>query len=170
MLKMSTRTSPRRILGIDPGYDRCGVAIIERHQPPDRLLYSACLTSPRGDFPTRLVVIGDQLKKIFKVWQPTEVALETLFMTTNQKTVMRVAEVRGLIIYLAGIWNVPLREFSPPTIKQSVTGFGRADKKQVMLMVSRLLALSTRPKLDDEYDAIAVALTALAQPKQIIHS
>ena len=89
-------------------------------------------------------------------------ALEQIFVAKNLKTAIKVGEVRGLIIYLAQKFNRPIVEFSPATIKLSVTGSGRADKNQVTTMVHHLTNIDSNKRLDDEFDAIAIALTALA--------
>ena len=92
-------------------------------------------------------------------------AIETLFLTTNQKTVMHVAEARGVIIYEATKANLKIHEFSPPQIKVATTGHGQADKNQIIKMVKMLVKIDTEKKSDDEMDAIAVALTAIAHIK-----
>ena len=92
-------------------------------------------------------------------------ALEKLFFTNNQKTATKVSEVRGILIYVSASAGIPLVEFTPQEIKQTVTGHGGADKQQVMSMIAKLVQLADKPKrLDDEFDAIGVALTALARP------
>lgn len=152
-----------RLLGVDPGYDRLGVAIVERENNKDSLLFSDCLTSERrSDFSKRLLVVGEKLEKIIKKYQPDSLALESLFFSKNRKTALAVAETRGVIRYLASQNNLEVTEYSPATIKLTITGYGQADKQQVALMVEKLLTLKKAIKHDDEYDAIAVALTALS--------
>ncbi len=146
------------ILGIDPGYDRLGVAVIG--SPPPALLYSNCLTSNAKDsFARRLATLGRALEQIIKKYRPEHIALEKLFFSKNQKTAGQVAEVRGMILYLAGQHDITVAEYAPSEIKLTITGFGTADKKQVTTMVPKLIAVATQPKYDDEYDAIAIALT-----------
>lgn len=155
-----------RILAIDPGFERLGIAVVEKANPRDLLLTSDCLrTSPKDSFPERLAELGGEIEKWIKQWQPDAMALEKLFLTNNQKTAMQIAEVRGMIIYLASSKSLPVVEKTPLEIKQAITGFGRADKNQVTLMVTKLVAIppeKTSKILDDEYDAIALGLTALA--------
>lgn len=152
-----------RLLGVDPGYDRLGVAIVERENNKDSLLFSDCLTSEKkSDFSKRLLVVGEKLEKIIKKYQPNSLALESLFFSKNRKTALAVAETRGVIRYLASQNNLEVAEYSPATIKLTITGYGQADKQQVALMVEKLLSLKKAIKHDDEYDAIAVALTALS--------
>lgn len=146
-------------IGIDPGYDRLGVAVFEGAE----LIFSTCLTSnPKDDFPTRLLTIGNELIKILKTYKTDSVAVEELFFSKNQTTALKVAEVRGLIMYLAGTTGAKVYQYSPQAIKLSVAGYGNAPKEQVTLMTKRLVKLPTKPKYDDEYDAIAVGLTHLA--------
>lgn len=147
------------ILGIDPGYDRLGVAIIKT-KPHTKLLYSDCFTSkPKDHFPARLADLGTEIEQLIKLYQPTDIVLEKLFFSKNQKTANQVAEVRGMILYLAGKNQLNVTEYAPSEIKLTITGFGGADKKQIIAMVPRLINLTKIPKYDDEYDSIAVALT-----------
>lgn len=153
-----------RILSIDPGYDRCGVAVIEKLSHGETLLYSTCITTDKkDDYPTRLLQVGKALEKVLEEWQPDLVALEKLFFATNRKTANQVSEVRGMIIYLGTKAKKEIVEYTPMEIKQTVAGFGGANKKQVTEMVKRLIKMKTTPKLDDEFDAIAVGLTASAR-------
>ena len=154
-----------RILGIDPGFERLGVAILEKNKgdKKERVLFSECFkTSAKLEFPERLFLIGKEIKKIIKKFQPEILAIETLFFTSNQKTVMGVSEARGVIMYQALLNQIPVFEYTPLQIKIAVTGYGRGDKKQVTEMVTRLIKIEKEIKHDDEYDAIAVGLTHLA--------
>ncbi len=158
-----------RILGIDPGFERLGIAIIEKNKSKDLVLFSECFkTSAKLEFSERLALIGEEVKKIIKKYKPEVLAIETLFFTTNQKTVMHVAEARGVVIYECARAGMKIFEASPPQIKIATTGYGKANKEQVMKMV-RLLVDIDKPKSskggqdsDDELDAIACALTASA--------
>lgn len=152
-----------RILGIDPGYDRLGVAILDRTANTDTLQYSDCfLTEKRDTVPERLASLGARLEKLFRKWQPEIVALERIFFSVNKKTAIAVAETRGMITYLAAKRGLPIVEYAPSEVKVAVTGYGHADKSQVAAMVTRLVHLPHSPRYDDEYDAIAIALTATA--------
>ena len=154
-----------RILGIDPGFERLGVAILEKNKgdKKERVLFSECFkTSAKLEFPERLFLIGKEIKKIIKKFQPEILAIETLFFTSNQKTVMHVAEVRGVAIYEASLEGLKIFEASPPQIKIAITGYGKANKGQVMKMVRTLVKIAKFKTSDDELDAIAIALTALA--------
>lgn len=154
-----------RILGIDPGYDRVGIAVIEKEKRgKEVLLHSECLqTSSKEDFYTRLGHVGKKLSGILEEYCPDALAIETLFITKNQKTAMRVAEARGVIIHEAIRMNVPVFEYTPLQIKIAVTGHGGSDKGQVAKMIPLLVHIESKKTHDDEYDAIAVALTCLAR-------
>lgn len=157
-----------KILGIDPGFERLGVAILEKNKgdKKEKVLFSECFhTSPKLDFSERLFLIGKEIKNIIKKYKPAVLAIETLFLTTNQKTVMHVAEVRGVVIYEASSKGLKIFEASPPQIKMATTGYGKANKEQVMKMVKILVEIDNLKKSDDELDAIAVALTAFAYIK-----
>ncbi len=153
------------ILGIDPGFERLGVAILEKNKgdKKEKVLFSECFhTSSKIEFSERLNLIGKEIKKIIKKFKPEVLSIETLFLNTNQKTVMHVAEVRGVVIYEASLSNLKIFEASPPQIKIATTGYGKANKEQVMKMVKVLVNIDNNKKSDDELDAIAVALTAFA--------
>ncbi len=152
------------ILGIDPGYDRVGIAIVEKKsREKEVLLYSECLqTSAKDDFYTRLGQVGKKISEIIKEYKPDALAIESLFITKNQRTAMRVSEARGVIIYEAVRANIPVYEYTPLQIKVAVTGHGGSDKGQVMKMIPLLVKITAKKAHDDEYDAIAVALTCIA--------
>jgi crossover junction endodeoxyribonuclease RuvC len=160
-----------KILGIDPGFERLGIAILEKKSggKKERVLFSECFkTSALLGFPERLFLVGKEIEKIIKKYHPEILSIETLFLTTNQKTVMQVAEVRGMIIY-QGIKNkMKIFEASPPQIKIATTGHGRADKNQIIKMVKLLVDIDQTKKSDDELDAIATALTAFAHLKNSV--
>ena len=154
-----------KILGIDPGYERLGVAILEKNKTDkkERVLFSECFkTSAKLAFPERLQLIGKEIKTIIKKYKPEILSIETLFLNTNQKTVMRVAEVRGVIIYEAIQAGLKIFEASPPQIKMATTGYGKANKEQIMKMVKILVEIDKNKASDDELDAIAIAITAFA--------
>ncbi|KKS04586.1 MAG: Crossover junction endodeoxyribonuclease RuvC [Candidatus Nomurabacteria bacterium GW2011_GWC2_41_8] len=160
-----------RILGIDPGFERLGIAVLERTpearpQGKERVLFSECFkTSAKLEFSERLKLIGEEVKKIIKKYKPEVLAIETLFLTTNQKTVMRVAEARGVVIYEAAYAGLKIFEASPLQIKIATTGYGRSDKTQINKMVKILVEIDDSKKSDDELDAVAIALTAFAHLK-----
>lgn len=150
-----------RILGIDPGYERLGIAIIEKRSGGrETLLYSDCFhTSAQDDIAVRFAHIGLEVSRIIAEYRPHALAIETLFVTKNQKTAMRVAEARGIIIYEATKAGMPVSEYSPMQIKSAIAGDGTSDKARVAKMIHLLINMPDKNALDDEYDAIAVALT-----------
>lgn len=154
-----------RVLAIDPGYERLGIAVLEKKVGgKEQLIFSECFqTSKDSPFPERLHAVGVELRRIIKEYSPQAVAIESLFFTNNQKTAMHVAEVRGVIMYETMNHNLRFAEYTPGQIKIAVTGDGRADKKQIFSMVTRLVKIDKKIALDDEYDAIAIGLTFLAE-------
>jgi crossover junction endodeoxyribonuclease RuvC len=160
------------ILGIDPGYGRIGIAVIEKNNKDEKLVHSECFeTDAKLSHSKRLLLIGEKMKKIIKFYKPDQVAVETILWSKNKKTALQVAEARGVILFATAECGIVLREFNPNQIKLAITGYGNSDKKQVINMIEKLVKLkpnlSTNPKQrrhDDEYDAIATALTCAAIP------
>lgn len=157
-----------RIISIDPGYERLGIAVIEKVAGgKETLLFSECFkTSAKLKFEERLLQIGQEIKKVITEYSTTVLSMETLFFTNNQKTAMHVAEARGAIMYEGLSQGLKLYEYNPLQIKVAVTGDGRADKKAVISMIGRLVKLNKEIEHDDEYDAIACGLTFFASYKQ----
>jgi crossover junction endodeoxyribonuclease RuvC len=157
-----------RILGIDPGFERLGIAVLEKNKSDkkEKVLFSECFkTSAKLEFGERLHLLGDEVQKVIKEYKPEVLSIETLFLTTNHKTVMRVAEARGVVIYEASKAGLKIFEASPPQIKIATTGYGKSDKSQIIKMVKLLVDIDESKKSDDELDAIAVAITGLAHLK-----
>lgn len=166
-----------RIIGIDPGYDRLGIAITEKtansgggdakEGAKERVVFSECFTtSPKESIYDRLKKIGSEIGRIIDEFEPEALAIESLFLAKNQKTAMRVSEARGIIIYEAVNRGLEIHEFSPVEIKMAVTGDGTSDKSRIMKMVGLLIELPRKGKvLDDEIDAIAIALTLSARKR-----
>ncbi len=158
-----------RVLAIDPGYERLGVAVLEKlPKQKEILLYSACIqtakTLPHSE---RLLKIADEAAKVIRDYGPQALAIETLFLSVNQKTAMPVAEARGAVLAEAARRGLAVFEYTPLQVKCAVTGYGKSDKRQVAEMVARLIALPAKKRLDDEYDAIAIGLTCLATEHKI---
>jgi crossover junction endodeoxyribonuclease RuvC len=152
-----------RILAFDPGYERLGVAVIEKQKGKEALLFSDCIrTAAKLPFPVRLKTLGEAAEALILEWRPEAVALEEVYFQNNAKTAMQIAEVRGVLAYLAGKADLPVLHYTPTQVKVAVTGSGRGDKAAVAAMVPRLLKLSDKKRLDDELDAIAVGITCLA--------
>lgn len=156
-----------RVLGIDPGYERVGIAVIEKEgTSKENLLYSNCFkTKKELPFNERLFLIGDEINNIITKFKPNILAIESLFFNTNQKTALLVSEARGVIIYEAKRRGLDVYEYTPLQIKNAITGYGRASKNQVDTMVRQLISIPKTTKQDDEVDAIAIALTCFASYK-----
>lgn len=151
------------ILGIDPGFDRLGWAVLEKKSGKEKLIGSGCLISKRNLlYGERILGLGRELEKILKYFKPDIMAIEQLFFFKNQKTAIKVSEMRGVILYLAAINKTCIYELTPLEIKMALTGYGRAEKQQVQKMTMALLGLKNKPKYDDEIDAIAAAIACPA--------
>lgn len=152
-----------KVLAIDPGFDRLGIAIMDNATGTDVLVYSDCIETKRNEaLVDRLFFLGKEIENILKTHKPDAIGIETLFFNTNQKTAIGVAQARGIIIFLAKAAHCTVYEFGPQEIKVAVTGYGKSDKKAVIDMVKRLVHNVPEKALDDEYDAIAVGITCLA--------
>ncbi|HVB20296.1 MAG TPA: crossover junction endodeoxyribonuclease RuvC [Candidatus Paceibacterota bacterium] len=151
-----------KILAIDPGYDRLGIAIIEGDPSRPTLVTSACIEPKRGAREDRLAEVSKAVTTAIQTHIPDALAIETLFFSVNKKTALGVAEARGAILAAAGLAHIPVMECSPQQVKLAVTGHGNSDKAAVATMISRLLLLPPKKRLDDELDAIAIGITALA--------
>jgi len=152
-----------RVLGVDPGYDRVGLAVMEYENSTEKLLYSTCvLTDKETSINQRLQVVGQAITQTIQDHAVDTLGIETLFFNKNVKTAMGVAEARGVIIYTAIQAGCVVHEFSPQAIKIATTGYGNSDKTAVTNMVKQLVPDVPPDALDDEYDAIAVGITCLA--------
>ncbi len=152
-----------RVLAFDPGFERLGAAVVERVGGKETLLHSECIrTSATLPFFERLRILGSAVETLISTYTPTTMSLEDIYFAKNAKTAMKVAEVRGMLMYLAASHNLSLFEYTPLQVKVAITGYGQSDKAAVAHMVNRLLHLPAHKKLDDEIDAIAVGLTCLA--------
>ncbi len=147
------------ILGIDPGYAIVGYGVIEYKNNHFKVLdFGAVTTDAHTDFNDRLLHIYAQLSAIIERYSPDAMAIEKLFFNTNAKTAIDVAQARGVILLTARQRNVRIFEYTPLQVKQSVVGYGRAEKKQVQEMTRLLLNLEKVPKPDDTADALAMAI------------
>lgn len=155
-----------RILGIDPGYGRLGIAVIESKDKKPKLIHSECFeTSGKLDHSIRLGLILKKLQKVIDKFKPDKLAIETIIFSKNVKTALKVAEVRGVIIAEAALRETQICEYHPNSIKMAVTGYGKSDKRQMIYMLEKIVKPKKKIKYDDEYDAIAVALTCEATQK-----
>lgn len=146
------------ILGIDPGFGIIGYGVIDTNRAGLLIDYGAITTLKEASFPERLQEIEENLKEIFDTYKPDVVAIEELFYFKNQKTVIQVAEARGVIVLACQKYCGKIFEYTPLQIKQALTGQGRAEKAQVQYMVKAILGLKSIPKPDDAADALAVAI------------
>lgn len=155
-----------KVLAIDPGFGRCGVAVVEKENGKEKLLYSECIeTSAKLAFPERLAAVAGECARLMKKHKPNAVALEKVYFSNNQKTAMQVAEVRGALIGAASEAGIPVFEYTPGEVKNAAAGWGNADKTQVAKMLHILIKIDKEIKHDDEYDAIAIGITHLARSK-----
>lgn len=151
-----------KILGIDPGFDRLGLAVLEGTFGKPIVLWSGCIRPQKGESHKRLREVYEAVEKTIKDFAPTAVAIEGLYFSTNKKTALKVAEARGAILAAVGASGLPVHEYTPNQIKVAVAGNGRADKVAIARMVPQLVALESRARIDDELDAIAIAVTCFA--------
>lgn len=150
-----------RIIGIDPGIERTGIGIIDITGQQVSLVYVTCImTLKTRTQQERLLELKKSFIRILKKYKPQQAAIEKLFFSANVRTAMRVSEARGVILTELESAHIPTIEWTPQQIKQRVTGYGKADKRQVQKLVCAILKLTVVPKPDDATDALAVALTA----------
>jgi len=147
------------ILGIDPGFAIVGWAVLESNLGNVRPIAFGAITTPaHTSLESRLLMIERDLTELIDKYKPEEMAIEELFFNTNITTGIAVAEARGVIICTAHRLGVKVNEYTPLQVKQAVVGYGRAEKKQVISMVTALLKLDKPPKPDDTADAVAIAI------------
>lgn len=147
------------ILGIDPGVATIGFGVIDAQRQKNILLQYGVITTPPGiPLSNRLLQISRDMESLLQQFRPDEVAVEELFFTKNITTGIAVAHGRGVILLAAEKYGVPVFEYTPMQVKQAVVGYGKAEKKQVMLMTQRLLNMKQIPRPDDAADALAIAL------------
>lgn len=148
-----------RILGIDPGYAIVGCGIVDYKNNNFKVVEHCAITTPAGmPFNRRLEVIYDELTDLIKRTQPEVISMEKLYFNSNQKTVIDVGQARGVLMLAAQKSNLQVFEYTPLQVKQSVVGYGRAEKKQIQEMTRVILKLDKIPKPDDVADALAVAI------------
>lgn len=148
-----------RILGIDPGYAIIGFGVLEYNGVNFSTVgYGAITTDAGTPFDIRLKIIYEDMCEVLSQYRPDCMAIEKLFFNTNQKTGIDVAQARGVVMLAAALNNIGVTEYTPLQVKQSVVGYGRAEKAQVMDMTKRILHLERVPKPDDTADALAIAI------------
>jgi len=157
-----------RVLGVDPGYHRTGVAVVDRLGNKLTLLESHLIeTDRKSTFAARLSDVYDGVSSLISRYSPDAVAVEELFFAKNVKTAIGVAHARGVVLLAADQASIPVFEYKPSTIKLSVTSNGAATKVQVSFMVKRIVGVDLDGRTDDEVDAIAVAICHAFTAKQI---
>jgi len=152
-----------RVLAFDPGFERLGVAVVEKIDGKEVVVHSECVrTDASLPFSERLLALGKATEQLIQKFKPDAMALEEIFFGKNAKTGVQIAEVRGMLTYLGMQKGLVVYGYTPLEVKIAVTGYGKSDKSAVAMMVSRLVRLPERKRLDDELDAIAIGLTCLA--------
>jgi crossover junction endodeoxyribonuclease RuvC len=148
-----------RVLGIDPGTATIGWAIVSQHKGKVIPVSYGCInTSFKKTTSKRLKEIAEDLEKIIDKFKPQEAAVEDIFFFKNLKTVIKVSQAKGAILLTLEKHNLKIFEYTPLQLKQAITGYGRAEKKQVQLMVKNILKLKNIPRPDDASDALAIAI------------
>ena len=147
------------ILGIDPGYAIVGYGVLDyKNNHFDVVDYGAITTDAGVPFNRRLEIIYDELTALIEKHHPEAMSVEKVFYNNNAKTVIDVSQARGVIMLAAQKCRIPVFEYTPLQVKQSVVGYGRAEKKQIQEMTKRILNLQEVPKPDDTADALAMAI------------
>ena len=157
--KVLEKEACMRILGIDPGFAIVGWGIIDSERGNIRpVAYGAITTPAHTSLESRLLTIQRDLESLIEKYKPDEMAIEELFFNTNITTGIAVAEARGVILCTAHRLGIKISEYTPLQVKQAVVGYGKAEKHQVISMVTSLLKLPKPPKPDDAADAVAIAI------------
>lgn len=153
---------PVPVLGIDPGTATTGYGVVHvRAGRLEALDYGVIRTPKSLPLPERLLTIHEALGELIRRWRPEALAVEELFFNRNVRSALAVGQARGVVLLTAAGAGVPVSEYTPPQVKDAVTGYGRADKAQIQAMVKSLLGLSEPPRPDDAADALAVAICCL---------
>ncbi len=157
--------SSKIIIGIDPGIALTGYGIIETEQQQNKikvLEYGVIRTSEKKIDSERLVQIHEELSSLLKQYQPQLAGCEKIFFSKNIKTATTVAQARGVILLTLKKHKLDIKEITPNEVKQAITGYGKADKKQIQFMTQQILKLQDKPIQDDAADALAIAITIAA--------
>lgn len=159
MQKKTEKKVPVRVLGIDPGTAITGWAVLEEQNGnPVAIAFGHIVTHKDTSDSGRILEINNDISEILEKYRPTEAAIEKIFFFKNQKTVIEVSQSRGAVLLTLEQKSVRIYDYTPLQVKQSLTGYGRAEKKQVQLMTKSILSLKSLPKPDDVADAIAIAI------------
>jgi crossover junction endodeoxyribonuclease RuvC len=156
------------ILGIDPGIATTGFGVINKIKEETKFITCGCITTSAGSLTgKRLEIIEKEINKLINKYRPEILAIENLFFFKNLKTVMPVSQAKGVILLAASKKGIPVREFTPLQMKMAVTGYGKADKKQIQKMIKIIFKLKELPKADDAADALGIALCGALSVKKI---
>lgn len=148
-----------RIMGIDPGIAIVGVGVVDKAGNAYKDVFHGAITTPaHTPVERRLMDIYVQLNQLLDKYKPDAISIEELFFNNNAKTVIAVGQARGVILLAASLAGVPIFEYTPLQVKQALTGYGRAEKKQIQQMMKAMLGLEAVPKPDDVADALAIAV------------
>jgi len=157
---MAKEPVSKKIIGIDPGYAITGYGIITKTGSRFEVIdYGVIETKAGVDFPLRLLAINDKIRFLLEQHKPDLMSIEELFMGHNHTTVIGTAQARGAVLVEAARAGVEVYEFTPGQVKLAITGYGKAEKKQVQMMTKNILGLKEIPKPDDAADALALAIT-----------
>lgn len=157
---MTKEPVKKRIIGIDPGYAITGYGIIDKAGSRFEVIdYGVIETKAGVDFPLRLLAINDKIRFLLEQYKPDLMSIEELFMGHNHTTVIGTAQARGAVLVEAARAGVEVYEFTPGQVKLAITGYGKAEKKQVQIMTKSILGLKEIPRPDDAADALALAIT-----------
>ena len=149
-----------RILGVDPGFGRVGWGVVEKANGDWAHIAHGCIeTDKKYSFIERLLQIQERLNEIIKKYKPNQAAVEDLFFYKNVKTAIAVGQARGVILLTLAQANLPVDEFTPLQVKQAITSYGRAEKRQLQKLIQLHLRMKEAPRQDDAVDALAIALT-----------
>lgn len=161
----------RRIVGIDPGLTRCGIAVVDvsANRKVKFISVDTLRSSTELDLPSRISTLADEIEKVLDKYQPDLVAIERVFSQQNLRTVMGTAQISGVVMLLAKRREIPVQMHTPTEVKAAVTGSGRAAKNQVAKMVTQILGLAEIPKPADSADALAIAITAGWRSSSIVN-
>jgi len=149
-----------KILGLDPGTAITGFGLIDAEHGTYKMLeFGALRTNPPASDADRLVILYDALNELLDRVRPDQIAIEKLFFNRNTTTAVPVGQARGVLLLACAQRHIPIGEYTPLEVKQALTGYGRAEKRQIQYMVARLLKMDAPPKNDDAADALAIAIT-----------
>ncbi|MDD3890213.1 MAG: crossover junction endodeoxyribonuclease RuvC [Syntrophomonadaceae bacterium] len=147
------------VLGIDPGTAITGYGLVDHKSGKEKLITYGTITTPAGmKMHLRLCIINQEIDRLIAEYKPDAVAVEEIFYQKNAKTVITVAQSRGVVLMTAASAGVEVAEYTPLQVKQAVVGYGNAEKKQVQIMVQKILSMQQIPRPDDAADALAIAI------------